>query len=96
MLYHIKITPTALNDLQQGIDYYQLQQKGLGKRFSNVIETTLEKIKLMPHAASIAYNDVRYKIVDKFSYVVLYKIHNDDILILRIFNTYQQFNFNEI
>lgn len=89
MGYKIKITPTAFSGLQKGIDFYQHQQQGLGKRFSEVIEATLDRIKSMPLSASIAYGDVRYKLVEKFPYVLLYNIDGPTIVILRI-NTHQQ------
>jgi hypothetical protein len=33
----LKITPQAASDIRNGIDYYNGQQKGLGKRFGSVI-----------------------------------------------------------
>ena len=38
MPYKIKITPTAFNDLQKAIEYYNEEQKGLGKRFHAAIK----------------------------------------------------------
>jgi len=90
MNYRIKITPTASYDLQQGIDYYKSKQRGLGRSFSDKVNDTLGKIKATPLAASIAYSDVRYKVIGNFPYVILYKIEGDYIHILRFFNTYQQ------
>jgi len=80
----------ALADLQQGIQHYQQEQNGLGVRFSVVINSTFEKIQSGPFAASIAYDEVRYKTVHKFPFVILYKVQNDHIEILRIFNTRQR------
>ena len=90
MHYRIKITPVALSDLQRGINYYQEQQPGLGKRFASIIEKALDKIQLMPLSSSIAYDDIRYKVIDKFPYVILYKVDANAISILRVFNTHMQ------
>ena len=76
--------------IKNAVDYYNSRQKGLGKRFYTVIVDTLERIRKMPLAASMVYDDVRYKVVDKFRYVILYKIQGDLIFIARIFNTHQQ------
>lgn len=48
MPYTIKLTPTAFNDLQKGIDYYDAQQKGLGKKFKLSIESMFSQIKELP------------------------------------------------
>ncbi len=90
MKYSLKLTPVALSDLQIGVDYYNSQQKGLGKRFAKVIDETLDGIKKMPLSASIAYDEIRYKVVDKFPYIILYKIHGNYISIVRVFNVHQQ------
>jgi hypothetical protein len=76
--------------MHTGVQYYNVQQKGLGNRFKSVINATFSNIKKMPLAASIAYDDVRYKVVDKFPFIILYQIRGNKILIARVFNTYQQ------
>ena len=45
MNHQIKLTPTALNDLQNAIYYYNNQQKGLGKSFDTAIKRMLTQIK---------------------------------------------------
>jgi plasmid stabilization system protein ParE len=90
MALRINITPAALDDLQSGIDYYNTQKKGLGKRFLERIHNSLTRIRENPLAASIAYNDVRYKVIETFPYVILYNVNDDRIIILRVFNTHLQ------
>ena len=70
--------------------YYQQQQKGLGKKFENQIHTSFKKIQKFPFAASLAYENVRYKIVEQFPYIILYEFDEVNIYILRIFNTHQK------
>jgi len=93
MVHTLKITPAAFSDIQNGIDYYQSQQKGLGDRFASSVQITLNKIASLPHSASTAYSDVRYKRILKFPYVILYIIDNLEVYILRVFNTYQKPTF---
>jgi plasmid stabilization system protein ParE len=89
MKYVLKITPVAFSDIKNGVDYYNSQQKGLGKRFYSAIADILTRIKKMPLSASTAFDDVRYKVVDKYPYVILYKIEDNLIFIVRVFNTHQ-------
>src|SRR5690606_4708806 len=86
----ISITPKALEDLQQAIDYYNEQLQGLGIRFEGNVNDTFGKIQKMPKAASFAYDTVRYKVVEDFPFIITYEELDNLIAILRIFNTHQQ------
>jgi len=86
----IKVYSLALQDIQNGAAYYQLQQKGLGKRFEKQVNTTFKKIKKFPFAASLAYDSVRYCVIDHFPFTILYELDEACIYILRIFNTHQE------
>ena len=55
----IQIYTLALQDIENGVDYYKLQQKGLGKKFEKQISATFKKIQKFPFAASFAYDNVR-------------------------------------
>lgn len=85
----ISITPKALEDLQQAIDYYNEQLQGMGIRFEDNVNDTFGKIQKMPEAASFAYDTVRYKIVEDFPFIITYEELETSIAILRIFNTHQ-------
>jgi len=85
----ISITPKALEDLQQAIDYYNEQLQGLGIRFEGNVNDTFGKIQKMPKAASFAYDTVRYKVVEDFPFIITYEELDNLIAILRIFNTHQ-------
>ena len=85
----ISITPEALDDLQQAIDYYNEQLQGLGIRFEGNVNDTFGKIQKMPKAASFAYDTVRYKVVEDFPFIITYEELDNLIAILRIFNTHQ-------
>ena len=74
MAYKIKITPTAFNDLQNSIDYYNKQQKGLGIKFNNVIQITFIELKKEPASGSFIYDSVRYKVIKKIPYIILYDL----------------------
>ena len=54
----IIVSFTALRDIESGIEYYKLQQKGLGRHFESIVQATFKKIQKFPHAASFAYEDV--------------------------------------
>ncbi|HYD20344.1 MAG TPA: type II toxin-antitoxin system RelE/ParE family toxin [Flavipsychrobacter sp.] len=88
MQYPIKITPAAFRDIQQGIEYYTEKSNKPGQKFLSTVDATVDKIAEYPLAASFAYNQVRYKLVKGFPYVIFYRSTDTEVIILRIFNTF--------
>jgi hypothetical protein len=48
MAFKIKIEPEALDDIQQGIDWYNKQQAGLGRKFHAQVKDCFKKLKTNP------------------------------------------------
>ena len=69
MKYIIRITPTAAREWQQSIEFYNKQQKGLGKMFNNEVKRILKEIKVIPKAGSFMYDKVA---VQSFKNISLY------------------------
>jgi hypothetical protein len=91
MIYEIFITPSALSDISEGVDYYNTKAKDLGYKFADDIENNFRIISLNPKVFSIRYKNVRGKLLKKFPFLILY-IENEklkSIEVLRVFNTYQ-------
>jgi plasmid stabilization system protein ParE len=90
--YKIIYSAHALNDLEAAVDYYNGQQKGLGKRFAGQVQLALVSIKKNPHFASFRYEDVRCAQVPKFPYLVHYTIDEATrtVLVAAIYSTRQE------
>ena len=90
--YKVIYSAHALTDLEDAVEYYNGQQKGLGKRFAAQVQLALASIKKNPHFASFRYEDVRCAQVPKFPYLVHYTIDEDSrtVLIAAIYSTHQQ------
>jgi plasmid stabilization system protein ParE len=90
MARKIKVYSLALRDIETAAVYYQLQQKGLGKRFEKEVHSILKRIQKFPFAASVSHEHVRYKVADHFPHIILYEFDDKNIYILRVFNTNQE------
>ena len=92
MAYIIFLSPDAIIDLDNGFDYYNKQSYGLGFEFTDTIEAYLSKIREVPTASAIRYDEIRVKPVATFPYTIHYFVDesNQFIIVVRIFNTYQQ------
>lgn len=87
-MLNIKLTAAARGDLQDGARYYNRQQAGLGRKFEARVKKSFQKIVAMPQAASFVFDDVRYKVVEKFPFIITYVFDDNDVIILRVFNTH--------
>ena len=85
----LTISSEALRDIQSATDFYNKQLPGLGKRFAEQAYSFIRKIEKMPQAASISHNNVRYKVMDRFPFIVTYRFDDHVTFIARVFNTNQ-------
>lgn len=91
MIYRINITPSALNDIQDGLEYYNSKAANLGFRFADEVDNSLQAIAKMPVAYGYRYKNVRGKLLYKFPFLIFFTVDekNFSIDVLRIFHTSQ-------
>jgi toxin ParE1/3/4 len=89
--YTLNLTPAAVEDIQEGLDYYNTLATDLGFRFAAEVDNSLQAIAKMPVAYGYRYKNVRAKLTDRFPYLIFFTINDSSLSIdiLRIFNTYQ-------
>ncbi len=80
--YHLE----GLEEYENAIRYYQ-EKAGLGERFSNAVETGIQRIVDHPLAWSRVDEEVRRHVVNRFPYCIYYTIDEQTILIPAIFHT---------
>lgn len=92
MPYTVLITPTAIDDIDAAIEYYNALAADLGYRFAGLIDEYVERIAKTPTASAVRYKNVRCKPVARFPFVITYTIDEASrfVNILRVFNTYQE------
>lgn len=91
-MYIICITPTALDDIDVAIEYYNSLATELGYRFADVINDYFERIAHSPTSSAVRYKKIRCKPIHRFPFLITYAIDdlNQSVNILRVFNTYQE------
>lgn len=68
------------------IEWYELEQTGLGIRFEREVQATLAAIADRPEAFAFATREIREAKVDGFPYVVYYLIQIRRIDVLSVFH----------
>ena len=88
MAFKIKIEPEAYQDIQEGIDWFNEQEAGLGRRFHEEVKSTFKKLKVNPFY-QVRYDEVRCLPLKKFPYMLHFTINEQEglIIIRAVFNT---------
>lgn len=74
ILSKVKFVKEAANELRESVNWYELSAEGLGLRFMDEIDSTLERIKLNPDLYQIIIDKIRKIQVNKFPFSIFYKI----------------------
>lgn len=80
----IEFLPEAKTELDDAVQYYELQVKDLGVTFKSIARSTVKRIATYPTAWTEIRPSIRRCIMHKFPYNVLYSIEDDSILIIAI------------
>lgn len=75
--FHIVVLPSAKSDIQLAIDWYESSQIGLGKRFKKEIVIAIDSVLHPVKAYRPVYMSLSRVFVNKFPYVIYFKIDTD-------------------
>ena len=75
------IEPASI-ELDDAIEYYNLQSHGLGDKFFDELLNTIDLISLFPEAWTEVTKHTRKALLRKFPYNLIYTIHKKKISIL--------------
>jgi hypothetical protein len=90
MPFTLKIEPEAEQDIQEGIDWYNNQLRGLGRKFHEEVKAHLKKLQTNPFY-QIRYDEVHCLPLKKYPYMIHFTINEDQQLIIihAFFNTFR-------
>lgn len=74
--------PQAEEEMNAAAQYYESQSQALGSEFLIEVERTTEGISSNPKAAPTIRNGIRRRLLRRFPFGLLYKIEENQILIL--------------
>ncbi len=80
----IEIHELAVNEFNDAIDWYELQVKGLGKRFKKTVKNQIQKIKRHPTWFLKEADYIHKAYVPKFPYKILFTVKENGIVIWAI------------
>jgi hypothetical protein len=74
----LKLKPFAEYDLAESMDWYELQQSGLGIDFLKEVDKAIDFVRANPFAYAIRYKRkgiaIRFAVLHRFPFVIVYSI----------------------
>jgi plasmid stabilization system protein ParE len=80
----VAFLPIAKTELDDAVEYYDLELPGLGQRFKEEVRSALKRISVFPEAWSLIRPGIRKCIMHKFPYNILYTIEEESIVVLAL------------
>ncbi len=86
MLKKVKFAEEASHEFRESVEWYEARAKGLGLRFTDETDSTVERIRLNPDLYQKVAGNIRRIQMNRFPYSVFYTTEDDTLVILRIFH----------
>jgi plasmid stabilization system protein ParE len=74
----------AKHELDDAINYYEMEFEGLGIRFREDVKKAIMRILEYPEAWSVERGEIRRCLLHTFPYKILYSIEKDHIFIIAV------------
>ena len=89
MQFELVISPTASSETKNAYNFYEETLVGLGERFLKSLEATYKQLSETPkyYGYITDAKDLRDVKVKGFPFVVIFQIINNQVFVLRVFNT---------
>lgn len=87
--YKVKVLPKARNEIFKAFDWYEEQKEGLGDKFGDEIQISINKILANPNHYPAKIISIREFIVKKYPFIIVYKVSEKkkEVIITSIFHT---------
>ncbi len=84
MSHALRFDAAAERELNEAVDFYELESPGLGDVFLTEIEHTLTQVETFPEAAEPLRDGVGRRLLHTFPYALLYSLRPDEVRILAV------------
>ena len=81
-----EIHELAVKELDEAIEWYEIQSKGLGKKFKESVIKQINKIKKYPDWYLIELDDIYKAYIPKYPYKILFTIGENEIITIWAFS----------
>ena len=86
MILPLILNPEAEADLADAIAWYDSQRTDLGDKLLECVEKVFDELHRMPQLFGKVFQDLRLTKVQKFPYIVVYRIDDDQITVVAVYH----------
>jgi plasmid stabilization system protein ParE len=86
----VEFAPAAREELIASIEYYELQQPGLGVTFYEQMDATIKRIVEFPDGWTPLDSTFHRCLVTQFPYAIIYTIENKILLVASVMNLHRK------
>ena len=72
--------------MSAAIRWYDEISPNLGNRFRELVDQRFDEIAVHPESFAIAFDDVRFSLIPRFPYLLLFRKHRDFVYVLGVFH----------
>jgi plasmid stabilization system protein ParE len=76
--------PRAAEEARAARRWYEEQKPGLGARFADALDETLQRIVSSPSAFPLVHGEIRRAVVRQFPYGVYFRAHAHDLVVIAV------------
>ena len=80
----IKILESAKEDLKEGFNFYELQERGVGSYFLESIFSDIESLKLFAGIHSIHFGKYHRLLSKRFPFAIYYRIEENEVRVYAV------------
>ncbi|MCX7084964.1 MAG: type II toxin-antitoxin system RelE/ParE family toxin [Methylococcales bacterium] len=89
-IYFLEIAEKELDD---AFEWYEVQQKQLGKQFINELEAAIKRIIAYPEYNTLIDSEIRRCLIKRFPYGIFYKVNSEQIVIIAVAHLHRKPNY---
>jgi toxin ParE1/3/4 len=87
MTYSLVLQRAAQREFDEAADWYDRQRTGLGVEFIEEVNRVLDQLRAGPERYPVVHEDIREGPVDRFPYVVYYRIEPGRVVVVAVIHT---------
>jgi len=85
--------PLAQKEYDEALDYYEVQEEGLGAKFRGAVWAALEMLERFPSLGEQVRPEIRRVVLRRFPYKLIYSVIDNDLYVIAVAHSRREPNY---